>query len=108
MGDTVAIVFEEAEDGLFRPLRLEEEVEGHLRRSREDLSRISLHPVNDDSETLYRIQVADEDDDVAGHSGTGLFFYAKRRPDQPRADEGPQDDEVSGHGIVTPPDAAIP
>ena len=106
MGDTVAIVFEEVEEGLFRPLRLEEEVEGHIRRRREDLSRLSLHPVNDDAETLYRIEVED-DDDVAGHGGPGVFSYTRRRPGQPGAEEVGRED-VAGHGMITPPDATIP
>ena len=106
MGDTVAIVFEEVEEGLFRPLRLEEEVEGHIRRRREDLSRLSLHPVNDDAETLYRIEVAD-DDDVAGHAGPSAFSYSRRRPAQPGTEEVGGDD-VAGHAIITPPDATIP
>ena len=105
MADTVAIVFEEVGEGLFRPLRLEEEVEGHLRRSREDLSSVALEGLEQQGETLYRIRVAGGDD-VAGHAGSGLFYY-RRRPDQPGVDDRP-DDDVSGHRLITPPGTTIP
>ena len=101
MPDTIAIVFEEVAEGLFRPVRLEEEVEGHVRRSREDLSGIALHSLEQQGQTLYRIQVAG-DDDVAGHSGSGLFFYARRRPGQSGVDDRP-DNDVAAHGLITPP-----
>ena len=82
MSDEVSVVFEQVGEGVFRPVRLEEEVEGHLRRARDDLSSISLEPV-EGSEPLFRIRVA-ADDDVVGHSGHALFLYVLKRPPEPR------------------------
>ena len=96
MSDEVSVVFEQVETGVFKPVRLEEEVEGHLRRARDDLSSISLEPV-EGSEPLFRISVAG-DDDVAGHSGHALFYYVLKRPPEPRR---PAEEEVRGH--VGPP-----
>jgi hypothetical protein len=88
MADEISIVFQPAEeDGLFRPVRLEEDVHGHLRRAREDLSRIAVEPVRHRDRALYRIMVGDEDD-VVGHAGEGLFVYLMRRPEPPGGREG--------------------
>jgi hypothetical protein len=62
----VSIVFEPVDGDLFRAVRIEEEVEGHLRRARDDLGGIVIEAAGVEGESLYRIHVA-ADDDVAGH-----------------------------------------
>ena len=110
MGNEVSIVFQPAGDDLFRPVRIEEEVEGHLRRAREDLSHISVEAVTRDDERLYRIRVAG-DDEVTGHAAPGFSVYVMRRPEErgdrrdPRGDDA-RADEVHGH--ISRPDRARP
>ncbi|MFN2488629.1 MAG: hypothetical protein ABR529_02590 [Actinomycetota bacterium] len=98
MANEVSIVFEPTEEeGVFRALRIEEEVEGHLRRTRDDLSRVAIEPVRHGNEAHYRIMVG-TDDDVAGHAATGLLVYLMRRPDDKRGRvDASGDDDVAGH-----------
>jgi hypothetical protein len=96
MADEISIVFQPAdEEGLFRAVRIEEDVEGHLRRSRDDLSRVVVEPIRRPDEALYRILVGGEDD-VAGHAGEGLFVYLMRKP-PPRGGRVASEDDVEGH-----------
>lgn len=97
MADEISIVFQPAgEEGLFRAVRIEEDVQGHLRRAREDLSRIAVEPIRHRDEALYRIMVGG-DDDVVGHAGEGLFIYLMRRPEQPGGREDMSGEDVQGH-----------
>jgi hypothetical protein len=75
----VSIVFEPVDGDLFRPVRIEEEVEGHLRRARDDLGGIVIEAASTEGEALYRIHVA-TDDDVAGHVQGATTTYVVRPP----------------------------
>jgi hypothetical protein len=98
--DEVLIAFQRAGEGLFKAVRLEEEIGGHLRRAREDLEQVGLEAVVVRDETLYRIKVA-ADDDVAGHAARVLVTYRLRRPqDDSEGRRGARG--VSGDRLVTP------